>query len=115
MHAILYTDDQIKLGDIRKECREQQWVPVLTYIDSDKTTTVVCFNELKTAYSFARRNLDKKWVQGSVSLMPDDIDWIENKGWKIEILDFPKKYKDRFHIGFEIVWLSTKPDVIYTK
>ena len=113
MHAILYTDGEIHLGELKRECQNEKWVPVLTYSKGEQIT-LVCFDDLEIAYNFVKRNINKKWVKGAITLIPENLEWIKNKGWNIEMLDYPKKYVDRkdIQLGFQILELLHKPDML---
>lgn len=116
MFAILCTDGQMNLEEVRNECQPGQWVPLFTYTEGDDPTPIIpLFHDQKTAKSFIKRNLPKDWLHGGVQLTDEDIAWIKNKGWRIREMTYPNRLTDLKHItfGMEILEFSTKPDMHY--
>lgn len=115
MFAVIFSDGEIKLDDLKNDCREHLWIPIAVHKDRDGSVTVLCFNEADTAKRFAKRNIPKTWVHGAVLLNDDQIAFINSKKWKIEILGFPRIFRDNPDqvLGFEIVEFSEKPGMKY--
>jgi len=111
MFAILCTAGEMSISDVAKECTNEQWVPLLVYRRKGETTPIIpLFITQDTARSFAKRNLPPP--HGAVLLSEEDIKKIQSKGWILEIMDFPKKIKERIDIdiGLEIHEFIEKPD-----
>lgn len=103
--AVLYTDGQMRVENISKECVSGKWIPILVYRHKNSETPVVpVFLIQDTARTFSKRNLPKEWQHGAVTLSEEDIEIIKKKGWIFELFHFPKKICDRddLDIGFEI-------------
>lgn len=115
MFAVIFSDGEIKLDDLRDDCREHLWIPIAVCKDRIGSVTVLCFSCPDTAKRFAKRNMPKAWVQGAVLLDDDQIAFINSKKWKIEILGFPRIFRDNPDqvLGFEIVEFSQKPAMRY--
>lgn len=94
LFAIVYTDGEVNIHDICKECRIKKWFPILSYIEN-KQIIITCFRSVDTAYQFIKRNLDKEWARGTIPLTEQQQGWMADQGWKIEILDFPKLYHNK--------------------
>lgn len=116
MIAILFTDGQIKLNEVYDECSQGQWIPVMVYRPKgqpEAPPTVIVCNTEDTAKRFVKRNLDKKWLQGAILLGDEEIKWIKDKGWNIEVIEWPRKILGHpdLNVGFEIIEFAAKPDV----
>jgi hypothetical protein len=129
MIAILCTDGVLKLSDIYAECKKQKWVPILVYRKKnavklekkemtghiqpdDQTPIVIAFENDSIAKKFAKRNTPKGWLRGAVLLADEDVENIKAQGWKIEIFTWPRKLNpEDVEIGFEVINLTTHPDV----
>lgn len=111
MLAIICTDGQMQIADIRKECKSEKWIPIFVYKTSEETVIPV-FHDNFVAKSFIKRNLPNDWVRGAIILTDEDIAWIKDKGWKIREMTYPNKLtglKD-IQMTFEILELRSEPD-----
>lgn len=111
MFAILCTDGQMSVNDVAKECVSGQWVPLFVYRHKgDQTPIVPIFQDALTARSFAKRNMGPP--HGAIRLTEEDLAIIQAKGWKTDLMDFPRKLKDRqdIEIGLEIHEMEEEPD-----
>jgi hypothetical protein len=113
---VFSTMGEMTMKEILAECQSNGWIPILHFRSKDGKVTVPCFRDQETAMKFARRNLPKKQIFGSTNLPEDDMnklkrEWIEGKGWNLELMNFPKSIKDRSEINVEIFEYSEKPDV----
>lgn len=118
MICILFTDGVLKLHEI-DECKKEKWVPLCVYREksTDGVPTVIGFDNQEIAKKFAKRNLPKDWLRGCVELVEEDVAWIKDKGWKIEVFTFPKLMKNHslYEISFEVVELSGEPELHYQR
>ena len=116
MIAIIYSNGQIDFSELRFDCRENKWMPLADLKYKDGRVSIPCFEQSDIAKQFARRNLPKQWVRGGVELGDDEQDFIRNKGWNIEIFNFPKLFKTHPNIvlGFEVLDFTDKPAMLYT-
>lgn len=115
MIAIIYTDGLIKCDDLKNECQHQKWIPITVYKDKNHNITVICFEDVKIAKQFAKRNFPKEWIKGAISLADDDIEFIKNKNWKIEIMTYPRLLNSHheYKLGFEIIDFADEPKMLY--
>jgi hypothetical protein len=103
MFAIICTDGQITLSQLRSECVKGKWVPLLIYRNKEtKLPILPIFNSLDIARQFSKRNLPKEWLKGCVSLTDVDMVAIDNRGLSTEIFDFPRKMTDLPDIEFDL-------------
>jgi hypothetical protein len=116
MFAIVFSDGQIKFSEINKECREEKWIPIAVLRYQDESISVPCFEINDTAKQFAKRNFPKNWVQAAILLGDNELEFIERKGWKVEILHFPQLFTSRkdVRLDFEVLDFFEKPNVRYT-
>jgi hypothetical protein len=73
---------------------------------------IPCFESTEVARNFARRNLPKSWLRGVVNLTMRDTQWIDKKGWRIVLYDFPKKLKDVVPFDIEVLEYDEEPKII---
>jgi len=112
---VFATLGEMKLNDILSECQKQGWVPILVARQNDNVI-VPCFPTQKIALEFAKRNLPKNQLFGTTILTEDDIsklqtDWIEIKGWKVEMLNHANLMKNNYKIDVEVFEFHDNPDV----
>jgi hypothetical protein len=113
MIAILCTDGQMNFGDVTKECVEGKWIPLLIYKQKkEETIYLPVFSIETTAKDFIKRNLPKPWIHGGVYLTDDDLKEIDNRGWKLDHITFPRKILNNpdFELGFEIHEFQSETD-----
>ena len=118
MFALLYTDGQLKINDIIKECIAQKWIPLFVFREiSSSILTLPIFECEELAKSFMKRNLPKKWCHGTILLSDEDKDTMIEKGWNLQTYTFPNKISDRrdIQIGFEIFEMDQSPDYFTTR
>jgi hypothetical protein len=111
MIAIICTDGQMEITDIRKECKSQRWIPIFVYRTAQEIV-VPLFSDDYVAKSFIKRNFPPNWVRGGIILSNEDVAWIKSKGWKIRQMSYPNKLtglKD-IEMSFEIIQLADEPD-----
>ena len=113
MIAILCTDGQMKLEEVRNECQPGKWVPLFIYtVAGESFPTIPLFHDEKTAKAFIKRNLPKDWLHGGVALTERDIQWMKDKGWQIREMSYPNRMTDLKNIkfGFEILEFGEEPE-----
>lgn len=112
MYAVLCTDGQMDAGAIIKECPSQKWAPIFAYYEKG-VTYIPLFHDPMTARKFAKRNLPKDWLQGAVFTIPENIAWMENKGWKMTTMNFPRLMTGLpgITIGFEVMEFIEEPEI----
>lgn len=114
MIAILCTDGQMHLNEIRKECQAEKWVPLFSYTENDDPTPIIpIFSNQNILKSFIKRNLPKEWLRGGVDLCDEDLEKMKARGWRLREMTFPNKLKGLKNIkfGLEILELDEKPDL----
>ena len=111
MFAILCTQGEMTARELFKECKENKFAPILI-MRNEEGTIVPIFHNQDTAHKFTKRNVPKEWaIFGAVQLTPRDCEWMEMKGWKFCLLDFPRKLKDVVDFDVEILEYDEVPDV----
>ena len=106
-YVALYSDGALKFEDLR-QCRDEKWIPIAT-IKTEETIIVPCFSSLKVARDFTKRNIPRKWQGGVIALSDAEIKWMNDKGWHLAHLDFPRLVKDVEGFGYEVLELQNKP------
>lgn len=116
MIAILCTDGAMQLRDIHNECQPNKWVPILVYRKQDDPTPTVLVCETEDmAKRFAKRNIQKGWLLGAVYLGEEGLAYIKAKGWRTELIDWPRKMTSLpgITLDYEVVDFQTNP-AVYT-
>lgn len=109
---IFSTLGEINLHGVVEECQRGAWAPILVFRDGDETIVPVLGTQ-EDAVRFAKRNLPKGQIFGTVILTPEDVkkigDEFSSKGLRIEFFDHPKKMRSRADV--EIYEFVGRPDV----
>lgn len=117
MYAILCTDGELNLQAVFKECRKEKWIPIFAYREeqSPDVPIIPLFHRDKDSKNFAKRNLPEKWLKGAVHVTSDNIKWMEDKGWKMEPMNFPRKINELpgISLGFEIMEFFEQPEIYF--
>lgn len=102
----------MNVGAIIKECPSQKWAPIFAYYENELTYIPLFYDQI-TVKKFAKRNLPKDWLQGAVFMIPENITWMENKGWKMKTFVFPQLMTNKpgITVGFEIMEFLEKPEI----
>ncbi len=108
VYVIMPTDGEMTMSDIRQECQEDTWTPIL-FIKEEKT--IPYFTILDTANKFRLRNLPKKDISGVVSLTNADIQDLTNRGFTWKHYTFPNKINLDL-CDIEIHKFVDRPDII---
>ncbi len=91
-------------------CKTEKWVPIAVLKHGDDVT-VPCFDKAETALKFGRRNFPKDWLAGVIALTLGEIKWVIAKGWKMEVLNYPKLFKDLPEFTYEVLEFQSAPDL----
>lgn len=113
---IVYTFGEMKMNDVLAECQKQSWVPILNIKFTNGNVIIPCFQSQPTAIKFARRNLPKNHLFGCAKFLNDDLakvqkEWVEGRGWFLEVLTHPKLLRDLGTFDVEIHYYPEKPDI----
>lgn len=113
MFGILCTQGHMSPRQIKTECVEQKFAPLLVMkANGDEDTILPVFTSQHTAMKFARRNLPKAWgLGGAVVLTQRDLDWFRDKGFAFSQMSFPRKLKDVVDFDIEILEYDESPDI----
>lgn len=108
---------EMKLKDIFTECQQEGWVPLV--VIKHTQITIPCFRVHSDAVKFAKRNLVKGELWGTTQFTVEDVkkmekEWIEQKSWKIELMNFPRFIGNQGEIDIESFYFVEKPDVYGT-
>jgi hypothetical protein len=112
--AIIYTEDVMNIREIKTECRDKQFIPVLVYHKlDDPTPNIPLFVTSDTALTFIRRNMKPGQVMAGYRLAPEDVTEIEKQGWRMEVMTFPRKMMKLpgIKVGVEVLRLAHKPEI----
>lgn len=110
MLAVLYTDGELNLNEIRNECVPGKWVPIFVYRMSPESNPIIpVFRDCEITKKFAKRNLPSNWPCGGIELTDQEVEWMKNKGWSLKEMSYPHRV-DNYICGFEILEFSVTPD-----
>lgn len=113
--AIIFNDGNLSLRDFQKECRDEGWLPITVIRkDGDDKTHVPIFKFSETAHKFMCRNFDRKEVLTGIILLTDeDVIKMEDRGWVIEQMKWPRKFKDRegYRLDVEVFEIEESPEL----
>ena len=94
-----------------RELKEDQIAPVVALEKSDGSTQVLIFSSSELCLKFAKRNLPKKWVNGEMLVRDDDVSFIEEQGWGVERLSWPRKVRKEERITVVVMELGRETEV----
>lgn len=96
-HVPITTENIMSVADIVRECHKENWSPVIVIRYEDGRTVVPVFRSYNTALQFIFRNFGKKFkpTSGTIGINEEDFDLFTSKGWEVEVMDHPRKFKDR--------------------
>tara|TARA_R100000234_G_scaffold106175_1_gene76691 strand:+ start:13 stop:390 length:378 start_codon:yes stop_codon:yes gene_type:complete len=113
--AVIFNDGSLSLSDFQKECKEEGWLPITVIRkDNDDNVYVPIFKFSETAHTFMCRNFNRREVAtGIIILIDEDLKAMEEKGWVIERMKWPRKFKDRdgYQLDVEVFELTEKPEL----
>ena len=104
-HGVMSTHEMFR------ELAEDQVAPILALSKADGITVVLIFSSSSLCLRFSKRNLPKKWVNGEMEVHADDLRFIEEKGWEIERLSWPRKIRKEEEITVVVMELSRDTEV----
>lgn len=107
MYAIVCTQGDMTLGEVKRECVGGKWVPVLFYYE-DETPIFPVFPSQDMAKRFAQRNVPKAWLTGCVNLDEDDVNAIRGKG-VVVLMGYPKRIVAKYSV--EVIEYHPDKDV----
>lgn len=112
MWLLLWSDGALQIKDLHEQCRKEKWIPIAVYKQAGETH-VIAFHHEDVAIRFVKRNFPKDWVRGGIQASDHEIEWIKEKGWKLEIFDWPRYIMGRkdMEVGYEVIEFHTEPDV----
>lgn len=113
---VFTTLGDMNLSEVINECQQKGWAPILYLEQHDGQIIVPCFKNSENAITFCRRNLPKNHLFGSTALSAKDVeiinkDWVEGLGYKLQLMDFPRRIKDLEKFNVEIYHFFEKPDI----
>lgn len=83
-------DGQMTAAQMLKELQRDKVCPVMCY-EEDGVTVVPLFSSAKIAEKFTRRNTPRNWTVGTMEAHQDNIDQLEENGYRVVDTDWPKK------------------------
>lgn len=116
MFAVLCSDGAITADDVTGACRREQWVPLAVTRprgQPEATPTLLLFDTQQIARKFAIKNFPKEWLVSVVQLADEDYEWIKERGWNIEKIQYPRTMNSHpdYELGYAILEFRTHPDV----
>ena len=95
--------------ELKEECSSGKWLPVLVIrTEKDGSPIIPLFDSVQVAARFAKRNLPKGWLCGTVNMRLKDAQWMDQKGWRAIKFDYPRKLVDI--VGFDVEILEFEPE-----
>lgn len=99
--------------EVKKECRDNKFVPLLIYVYEGKRVLPYFSSEI-TCRDFCRRNLPRKWLSGAAHLEQEELEKLAADHCDIEVkmFEWPRKIKDLVEWDIIIHELLESPDVL---
>jgi len=104
-HGVMSTQEMFR------ELAEDQVAPLLALNKANGVTVVLIFSSSSLCLKFAKRNLPKDWVNGEMEVHADDLQFIEDKGWEVERLSWPRKIRKEEEITVVVMELTRDTEV----
>jgi hypothetical protein len=118
LYGILYTNNDIGTGELRREIRENKILPVLIlrvdpeeHGEPNEHVIVPCFNNLLVAKQFARRNLPKGHLIATIQLNQESVEKLVSKGYEIFVYTWPRRLTKYCHLDLEVIENSVTPEI----
>ena len=114
--AIIFNDGNLLPNDFKSECQKEKWLPITVLREKATCEThVPIFNNSNTAHNFMKRNFNTKEVQSGILLLCDeDIANMEDRGWKMMPLRFPRRFAEghpEYELDVEVLELDESPEL----
>jgi hypothetical protein len=116
MFAVLCSDGAITVEDVTGACRREQWVPLAVTRprgQPEANPTLLLFDNERTARKFAMKNFPKDWLVSVVQLADADHEWVKNRGWLTEKIDYPRTMNSHpdYELTYAVLEFRNVPDV----
>lgn len=100
----IFTDGDMNLEELRKECQVENWAPILV-LRTEDGIIVPMFRDPQVCLNFIKRNAPKGQMVGVMGMSEVDTKRFTDKGWKIDWHTYPKLYTNRpgFEIAVEVI------------
>lgn len=104
VHLIVCTQGEMNIREVWQECRPDNWLPLLV-MRMNGDILLPTFDTAEMAYKFAKRNLPPAWRKPFATIQPNlnDARLIDEKGWKVAPITFPRYLVDVVDFDIEIV------------
>lgn len=99
--ALIRTSNELKIHDLRNECQQEKWAPVLV-LRYPNRTVIPLFTNVQIARKFLRRNVPRNEICGVMGMIDEDTQIFINRGWEIDWHHHPRKYVDRPDIQIDV-------------
>ena len=111
----LTTSNEMSVADVVRECHAEKWAPVIV-MKTENRIVVPVFSLHDVAMKFIFRNFGKivEPTSGTIGINEEHFDIFINKGWEVEIFNFPRKITtleieiveipEGFHMPNQGVW-----------
>jgi hypothetical protein len=103
--AVLFTNGEVDMEALEKECYKDRWCPLLGVVPKGQEgpITLVCFNNPMIGVSFLKKNMPKGWVPGLVRMPEGEVAYCKSKGWLVEVYNYPRRVMN--HPDLDVVSL----------
>ncbi|MAH07645.1 hypothetical protein CMI38_05355 [Candidatus Pacearchaeota archaeon] len=107
-YAILYNDGNLSTQNIRYECINEGWLPLLALREENGKVIIPLFTNHLIAHKFMKKNISRKVKKGLVEIPDEKLETMTDKGWGIKFMDFPHRFTDhkKYKIDFEVLEIS---------
>lgn len=97
LYLAISNDGQMTGQEMLRELQEHRICPIMTY-EEDGEKIVPVFSSVESARKFAKRNSERHYSVGTMEMKGDDQKQLEEAGFSVETLHFPKKRKITVHV-----------------
>jgi len=109
VYVVICSDGALKFSDM-KQCQDEKWLPISVFY-KENDIHVIAFTDPLVGKRFIKRNYPKNWLVGVIALSEMEIDWLKEKGWKLELFSYPNLLHGR-KLGYEILEFQSNPELL---
>lgn len=112
--AVLTSQNELCLQDIKNECIQESWVPLCSKVDIQTgESSILFFKSLDTARNFIKRNFSRDELVGVIMIQHDQFDVLKNANVNIQVLEWPQNFKNssQYKLAIEVVNLLESPEL----
>lgn len=100
----IYTSGDLTLNELRNECQDGEWTPVLI-LRTSKGIVVPLFRDPVICFEFLKRNITTNQLTGVMGMSEVDLQRFTDRGWEIDWHTYPKRYLTRpgYQLDVEVI------------